>query len=216
MNEIKSPENEVEQTDVGKRFEGEALEKLPRELGKNSSVDNLPDEIISSSCNEKTNEFWDNTLSSSNDIRYINDTGENLKKTVSDYIDDLKDNSEHSTTIKEELFDARDLEKLSPEEVAKKREEFDDLRTELKKQWEEEYGKQWPKYEEDIYSSNGKLIRKAGGDYDAHHIHPLAMGGKNEVSNITPLHADKHYDKQGVHSPQSPYSKLDKMLGGID
>ena len=56
------------------------------------------------------------------------------------------------------------------------------------------------------------MIRKAGGDYDAHHIQPLGMGGKNEASNITPLHANEHYDKQGVHAPDSPYSKLDKML----
>ena len=62
------------------------------------------------------------------------------------------------------------------------------------------------------YSSNGKMIRKAGGDYDAHHIQPLGMNGKNEASNITPLHANEHYDKQGVHAPDSPYSKLDKML----
>ena len=62
--------------------------------------------------------------------------------------------------------------------------------------------------------SNGKLIRKAGSDYDAHHIQPLGMGGKNEVKNITPLNAEVHYDKQGVHSPDSPYTKMDKMLGG--
>lgn len=39
------------------------------------------------------------------------------------------------------------------------------------------------------------------------------MGGKNEVSNITPIHAEKHYDRQGVHSPDSSYSRLDKALG---
>ena len=42
------------------------------------------------------------------------------------------------------------------------------------------------------------------------------MGGKNEASNITPLHAEVHYDKQGVHALDSPYSKLDQMLGGMD
>ena len=34
------------------------------------------------------------------------------------------------------------------------------------------------------------------------------------ASNITPLNAEVHYDKQGVHAPDSPYSKLDKLLGG--
>ena len=94
------------------------------------------------------------------------------------------------------------------------REEFDDKKAILKKEWEEVNGRSWPKYEEDVYSDSGKLIRKKGSDYDAHHTHPLSMGGKNEVGNITPLHAKEHYDKQGVHAPGSPYDRLDKVLGG--
>ena len=31
-------------------------------------------------------------------------------------------------------------------------------------------------------------------------IQPLGMGGKNESANITPLDAQVHYDKQGVHA----------------
>ena len=141
------------------------------------------------------------------------DAEENLEKEVKDYFNDLKSKSECPDTI-EESFDASDLEKLPPEEVAKRREEFDEKRTELKRQWEEKYGRPWPKYEHDVFSASGKLIRKAGSDYDAHHIQPLCMGGENKASNITPLHAEVHYDKQGVHSPDSPYSKLDRILGG--
>lgn len=139
-----------------------------------------------------------------------------LEEIKNEYIDDLRSKSEYPETIQENPFEASDLKKLSPEEVAEKREEFDDRKIELKKLWELENGCIWPKYENDIYSSNGKLIRKAGSDYDAHHIKPLGMGGENDVKNITPLHAEVHYDKQGVHSPDSPYSKLDKMLGGND
>ena len=94
------------------------------------------------------------------------------------------------------------------------RDEFDDLKSGLKKEWEEKNGRPWPKYEHDVYSANGKLIRKAGSDYDAHHIQPLCLGGKNEVSNITPLRADVHYDRQGIHSMDSPYNKICNMLGG--
>lgn len=140
----------------------------------------------------------------------------NLESTVEEYFLDLHSKSEYPETIPEHPFETSELEKLSPEEVAEKRDEFDDKKTELKRQWEEENGCPWPKYEKDIYSSNGKLIRKEGSDYDAHHIQPLAMNGKNEVSNITPLSAEVHYDKQGVHSPDSPYSKMDKILGGIE
>lgn len=138
-----------------------------------------------------------------------------LEKTKNEYIDDLKANSECPETIPDNPFDCSDLKKMQPEEVAERREEFDDKKAQLKKEWEEKNGRPWSKYEHDVYSSNGKLIRKAGSDYDAHHIQPLGMGGKNEASNITPMNAEVHYDKQGVHAPDSPYSKLDKMLGGM-
>lgn len=137
---------------------------------------------------------------------------ENIETNLNDYFNDLKNRSDRPDTIKDRPFESKDLKKLSPEETAAKRDEFDDKKSDLKKQWADEHGQPWPKYTDDVYSSNGKLIRKAGGDYDAHHIQPLGMGGKNEASNITPLHANEHYDKQGVHSPDSPYSKLDKML----
>lgn len=139
-----------------------------------------------------------------------------IEKIVEDYSEDIKRNSEYPETIPDKPFDARNLRKLTPEETAEKREEFNDKREQLKREWEEQNGRPWPKYEHDIYSANGKLIRKAGSDYDAHHIQPLGLGGKNEASNITPLNAEVHYDKQGVHSPDSPYSKLDQQLGGID
>ncbi|MCD8090763.1 MAG: hypothetical protein LUD81_09160 [Clostridiales bacterium] len=137
-----------------------------------------------------------------------------LKEVLNDYYDDLQNRSDCPETLPENPIEASDLEKLSPEEVAEKREEFNDIKGDLKSQWETKNGQEWPKYEEDVYSANGKIIRQAGGDYDAHHIQPLSMGGKNEVDNITPLHANEHYDKQGIHSPDSPYSKLDTMLGG--
>lgn len=137
-----------------------------------------------------------------------------LEEILQDYFKDLKESSECPETIPDKPFDAGDLEKRTPEENAKAREEFSDEKERLKREWEEVNGKPWPKYEHDVYSANGKLIRKAGSDYDAHHIQPLGMGGKNEVSNITPLNAEVHYDKQGIHAPDSPYSKLDQKLGG--
>ncbi len=132
--------------------------------------------------------------------------------TLGKYFDDLKSKSEVPDTIPDKPFKVNDFEKLSPEKNQAMREEFMGVKGELKKQWEEKNGKSWPKYDKDIYSANDKLIRKAGSDYDAHHIQPLGLGGKNEVDNITPLNAEVHYDKQGIHSQDSPYSKLDKML----
>lgn len=137
---------------------------------------------------------------------------EEISELVDAYLNDLKEKSEIPETISDETL--KDIEKTPSQEVAAKREEFNDIKikSDLKKQWEEKNGMEWPKYDHDIYSSNGKLIRKAGQDYDAHHILPLSMGGKNEVSNITPLNAEVHYDKQGVHAPDSPYDKLKKAL----
>lgn len=142
------------------------------------------------------------------------DAEADLEQTVDEYIGDLKDKSECPETIPDRPFEASDLEKLSPEETARRREEFDDVKGDLKRQWEAEHGRPWPKYDHDVLSANGRPIRKAGNDYDAHHIQPLGMGGKNEAKNITPLNAEVHYDKQGVHAPDSPYNKIEKMLGG--
>lgn len=141
---------------------------------------------------------------------------EDLEKVLQDYFRDLKEKSECPDTIPDKPFEASDLKKRTPEENAEMREEFSDNKAQLKHEWEEANGRPWPKYENDVYSANGKLIRKAGSDYDAHHIQPLGMGGKNEASNITPINAENHYDKQGVHAPDSPYSKLDQMLGGME
>lgn len=173
---------------------------------------------------EEAKDYWDkmfNELYENNDIRDLSETSENenlernLEKTLDDYFNDLKEKSDCPDTISDRPFEVDDLEKRSPEENAEMRDEFDDKRVQLKREWEEVNGRPWPKYENDVYSSNGKLIRKAGSDYDAHHIQPLGMGGRNEVSNMTPLNVEVHYDKQGVHAPDSPYSRLDKMLGGM-
>lgn len=130
------------------------------------------------------------------------------------YIADLKWRSEVPETLPPHPFDAEQLDKRTPEENAVKREEFDDRKVDLKRQWEQAHDRPWPKYESDVYSASGKLIRRAGSDYDAHHIQPLTLGGENTVANITPLHADVHYDKQGIHAPDSPYSKLVQRLEG--
>ena len=164
-------------------------------------------------------DYWDKKFDGENETDCSSTTEtdnpeQSLEQVVEDYIIDLKDKSEFPDTIPEKPFEAADLKKRTPEENASLREEFDDIKDQLKKEWETENGRPWPKYEHDVYSANGKLIRRAGSDYDAHHIQPLGMGGKNEASNITPLNAENHYDKQGVHAPDSPYSKMDQMLGG--
>lgn len=129
-----------------------------------------------------------------------------------DYLNMLEELSPCADTL--DLQDAAlsSWERVSPEIVAQKREAFNDIKADLKSQWEDANGMEWPKYQEDVYSDNGNIIRKAGNDYDAHHIRPLCLGGENEASNITPLHARDHYDKQGIHATDTPYNKLTKVL----
>jgi len=136
------------------------------------------------------------------------DALKNVTELQKDYIEDLKNNSEYPETIND---DNAPYEKLSPEKNAEMREEFTDKREDLIKGWEEKNEKEWPRYKEDIYDEKtGKLIRREGDRYDAHHIHPLTLGGKNEAGNITPMHVSDHYDKRGVHAPDSPYDQLEK------
>ena len=200
VDSVKEADAEIEK----KNTEGIDKQSVGDVLAKIAGLFGLPNEKI----------FLDDSEGSAEDDDVSENPEENLEKLLEDYFDDLKNRSEFPDTLPDKPFSTEDLEKLSPEEVAKRREEFDDKKAELKKQWELENGRPWPKYETDVYSANGKLIRKAGSDYDAHHIQPLCMGGKNEAKNITPLHAQEHYDKQGIHSPDSPYSKIEKSLGG--
>lgn len=180
--------------------------------GKSSEVKNRDGELYNT-CDERIKE----TPKESTDRGESDNIEKRIEKIIDDYIKDLKNNSECPETIPDKSFEASGLKKETPEEIAEKRVDFDNKKLQLKKDWEKVNGCSWPKYKENVYSSNGKLIRKAGSDYDAHHIQPLSMGGKNVASNITPLHADVHYDKQGVHASDSPCSKLNQMLrGGMD
>ena len=204
-------ETKVAESAVTKFWEG--LEKQADELRQPTAENKIKD--------------WWNRLTDKMDNSLVKGSGESekeqdeqpetLEELIARYYEDLKNNSEYPETIE---YDDTPWEKITPEENAKMRAEFADNRKDnphckenLIKAWEEKHGKEWPRYKEDVYV-NGKLIRRAGDRYDAHHIKPLSFGGKNEVTNITPISAEKHFDKQGVHSPTSPYGKIEKSSQG--
>jgi hypothetical protein len=204
---------------------GERKLELPDDSGNRTYKLDLPDDTGDARENtclstykeriDRTpSEVGDNEKSDIQNDSEDDDPEKNLEELVDEYFNDLKEKSDCPDTIPDRPFEIPDLEKTSPEENREKREEFQNDKGALKKQWEEQNGMEWPKYDHDVYSASGKLIRKAGSDYDAHHIQPLGMGGENSASNITPLSAEVHYDKQGVHSPDSPYSQINKRLGG--
>lgn len=125
----------------------------------------------------------DNTSKNSNQDVHNKDISEIAKE----YINDLKSKSDCPDTIPSDAIDPAKLELQPPEIVAVKREEFDDNKAKLRKEWEELNHQEWPKYKEDVVNDDGKVIRKAGDNYDAHHIQPLQLGGENVASNITPV-----------------------------
>lgn len=134
---------------------------------------------------------------------------EEFKELKIEYFDDLKQKSEYPDTIDESLMD-KEWSKITPELNGEMRDEFSTQKKDLIDEWEQMNDTKWPTYTEDVYSSSGKCIRHVGDRYDAHHIQPLTYGGKNEPSNITPLHASVHFDKQGIHAPDSPFGKMEK------
>lgn len=140
-----------------------------------------------------------------------------VKEVLSDYIDDIKNKSDVVDTLSNLSINVKDLKKISPEENAKMHEEYDTNKNNLIRQWEEKHQQSWPVYKKDVYitTKTGEKIkiREAGQKYDAHHIQPLSLGGKNEVDNITPLRAEVHFDHKGVHETESPFDKLSKMIG---
>lgn len=166
-------------------------------------------------------EFHDQAKQAKADIQDNSDnTSENSKQDVhnkdiselaKEYIDDLKSKSDCPDTIPSDAIDATKLELQPPEKVADKREEFDDNKAKLRKEWEELNHQEWPKYKEDVVNDDGKVIRKAGDNYDAHHIQPLQLGGENVASNITPLDVNSHRE---VHSSTGSCKRLVENVKG--
>lgn len=166
-------------------------------------------------------EFHDQAEQSKNDIQDNPDnTSENCKQDVhnkdiselaKEYIDDLKSKSDCPDTIPSDAIDPAKLELQPPEKVADKREEFDENKAKLRKEWEELNHQEWPKYKEDVVNDDGKVIRKAGDNYDAHHIQPLQLGGENVASNITPLEVNSHRE---VHSSTGSCKRLVENVKG--
>ena len=136
-----------------------------------------------------------------------------IKEVAEDYLNYLRKNSTCPETIPEKALDVSKLELQSPEKVAELREEFDDRRIKLRKEWEELNHQEWPKYTEDVTNENEVVIRKAGDCYDAHHVQPLQLGGANEASNLTPLDISKHRD---VHTSEGSCTKLVNAVKGVE
>ena len=146
---------------------------------------------------------------------------ESIEGLVDAYLDDLKSRSPFPETLADVKLAPKDLRVASPEETKKLRAEFadrnsDGYKNKLIEAWQEKTGKGWPSYKEDVSittkSGEIKVLREAGDRYDAHHIRPLSLGGKNTADNITPMDARVHFDSRGIHEPNGACNKLKAAL----
>ena len=100
--------------------------------------------------------------------------------------------------------------KLTPKETAKHRNEFNKVKNSLIEKWESNTGQKWPTYTEDVISPNtGKVVRKAGDKYDAHHVIENSFGGEHEWWNIHPAKFPNEH-QSGIHGAGSPANELFK------
>jgi predicted ribonuclease toxin of YeeF-YezG toxin-antitoxin module len=65
-------------------------------------------------------------------------------------------------------------------------------------EWERQTGQAWPRYSQDLVNAEGKVLRKAGDPFDAHHVIENIYGGPHEWWNLTPARfPDQH--QGGLH-----------------
>lgn len=95
------------------------------------------------------------------------------------------------------MLDKQDFVKLDPEKTDINRKLFNSAKDKLIEEWEENTGEIWPRYEEDLLNEAGKIIRKKGDRYDAHHLIEISFGGSNAWWN---LHPATFWEHRAIHS----------------
>ncbi len=103
--------------------------------------------------------------------------------------------SKQKMEVRKEFRSGNHESQISVEANALARDEFDNAKADLIKEWEQNTGKQWPTYSEDVPSlSSENLWRTKGSNYDAHHIIEESYGGPPKWWNITPASVTEHID----------------------
>ncbi|MHC5250988.1 T7SS effector LXG polymorphic toxin [Listeria kieliensis] len=134
---------------------------------------------------------------------------------IRDYIRDVEARTGRSipknqVDLLKEALRTKEYTKLTPRESRANRYEFNKVKVELKKEWELKTGQKWPVYKNDIYSANtGKVLKKAGEPYDAHHVIENSFGGDSAWWNIHPARYPNEH-QAGIHAAGSPARKLFK------
>ncbi|MBC6136351.1 hypothetical protein HB825_16045 [Listeria booriae] len=105
---------------------------------------------------------------------------------------------------------AKEYTKLTPSETMKHRAKFDATKNKLIVEWEAKLSQEWPRYSENVLSERtGKIIRRQGEMYDAHHLIENTFGGEHEWWNIHPARFPNEH-QAGIHGAGSPARDLFK------
>ncbi|MBO1582973.1 WXG100 family type VII secretion target [Bacillus sp. XF8] len=108
---------------------------------------------------------------------------------------------ENQRELLQEHLENNGYERLSKEEVAKRRREFGRLKDDLIEEWELETNQKWPTYEEEILSRRGIPLRHVDDPYDAHHLIENAHGGEHEWWNMHPAKYPNEH-QGGIHGKE--------------
>ncbi|TBR37386.1 hypothetical protein CBF23_014865 [Marinomonas agarivorans] len=135
-----------------------------------------------------------------------------LAKQAKAYLDDVQKQtgiqvSQNQRSILADNVRKNQYSKLSKEDAALHRKDFNKNKNSLISEWESKTGEKWPRYKEDVISKSGVVTRKIGQPYDAHHLIESSHGGPNQWWNIHPARfPDQH--QGGIHRSESPARKL--------
>ena len=122
----------------------------------------------------------------------VKEVGEKIDKTmIPDYLHEVEEitKTEIPPNQMEKLQEAlrkQDFAKLDSDAVRNLRRDFNKIKGNLIAKWEENLGKKWPVYTEDVLNDAGVVVRKAGQPFDAHHLIELSFGGPNDWWNLHP------------------------------
>jgi hypothetical protein len=132
-----------------------------------------------------------------------------LVKRYFKHIEDMTGRPVHPSQIErlKDALRAKNYERMTAAQVEAHRNAFESIKDRVIRDWERETGQVWPTYTEDLPGKGGKILRKAGDKYDAHHIIENKVGGDHEWWNMHPAKfPDEH--QGGIHGAGSPSREL--------
>lgn len=136
------------------------------------------------------------------------EVGEKIDKThFTEYIDEIekitgRDIPTQQKDLIEKALKENDFSKLSAEATEAARREFKSVKSDLIREWERKTGSTWPQYAEDVLNEAGNVIRRAGQNFDAHHIIELCTEGPNTWWNLHPASYPVEH-QQLIHGAES-------------